>query len=546
MQNEGNIVWEKTLWIIPLSLALGLGTGIMICAIYFGMEANGFKSLQYLLHRRNEKGKEKSASHKVKSSCEWISRHILGKEWMRYILCLLIIVPAWLPAYLAYYPAICSYDFTIQLGQIVSGAYNAHHPLLHTLLIKWFMALGNTLFGDVNGGIALFALLQMILLAAVLSGGIRMLASAGVKWYFRLLLLLYSMFFPIHWYMSITLAKDTIFTIFVGGFFLFYAALLQKRSNRLNPGGWDIGFLITILGMVLFRNNGRYALMVLLFVQLLTIVWGKQYRKFYVRIFCVTLLGVLLGSGALQLIFQKTGAVQGDAREMLSVPIQQISRVMVYHENELSDKDKALINEFILYEAYRNYRPEIADPVKGNTVSWVVRYRAKDFLDTYLGLFGQFPEDYFNAALALDAGYLWMGDISHASINQKFSEDRGLGYIQTRWLTDELLERGLYQDSKCPWLKRQLEYFADTNAYLSIPVLKYLFVPGTYLWAYLLLAGGLLIKRRFVLLLPMAFVLGYYVTLLLGPAVQMRYLYPLMIAFPFLMVLPIGKGAVHR
>jgi hypothetical protein len=525
LQKDGNILWEKSLWIVPLSLVLGIVTSEIICAF-------GFMWFEKLV---SHKRKEKSFSYKYKAIRELISHYIPDKAWVRFSLCLLLIFLAWLPVYLAYYPAICSYDFTIQLGQIVSGAYNDHHPLLHTLLIKGFMELGTTIFRDTGRGLALFALIQMLSLAAVLSGGIRMLATAGVKWYWRLILLLYSMFFPVNWYMSITLAKDTVFTIFTGCFFLCYYALLQHHREGLKPGGWDIGYLAAVLGMVLFRNNGRYALLVLLVVQFLTFIGGRKSRKFYGRMFCVTLLGILLGNGGLRLLFQETGAIQGDAREMISVPIQQVSRVMVYHEDEVSEQDRALVDDFILYEAYRNYRPEISDPVKGNTVSWVVRYLTKDFLDTYLRLFREFPGDYLNAVLALDAGYLWMGDVSHAAINQKFTPDRGMGYIQTRWLSETLQEAGINRDSKWSWLLQRLETFADTNAYLTNPLLRYLVAPGIYLWGYLLVAGIWLIRRRFRLLLPMAFVLGYYITLLLGPAVQLRYLYPLMICLPFLL-----------
>lgn len=51
----------------------------------------------------------------------------------------------WLPGYLAYYPGICAYDITIQMGQVVSGSYGTHHPLAHTLLVGLFAKLGNGL-----------------------------------------------------------------------------------------------------------------------------------------------------------------------------------------------------------------------------------------------------------------------------------------------------------------------------------------------------------------------------------------------------------------
>jgi len=41
-------------------------------------------------------------------------------------------------------------------------------------------------------------------------------------------------------------------------------------------------------------------------------------------------------------------------------------------------------------------------------------------------------------------------------------------------------------------------------------------------------------------LLPFTWILGYFGTLILGPTVQLRYLYPLMVVLPF-MLLYVGK-----
>lgn len=91
----------------------------------------------------------------------------------------------------------------------------------------------------------------------------------------------------------------------------------------------------------------------------------------------------------------------------------------------------------------------------------------------------------------------------------------------------------LRNDSKWPALHTKLETWSGENAYLKIPVLKYIFVPGIYLWCYLLLVGYLLIYKKWKWCVPLSFIAGYYVTLLLGPTVQLRYLYPVMVTLPF-------------
>ena len=250
-----------------------------------------------------------------------------------------------------------------------------------------------------------------------------------------------------------------------------------------------------------------------------------------------------VGLFVLSAVFNITHAEQGDRREMLSMPIQQLSRCMIYHggvgvlpedDGTMTEQDKALIHDFILDEAYRDYDPGIADPVKRHTNTYVVRYRSGEFIKTYLHLLSAYPGDMINAALAVDAGFLSPFDTTHATVNQT-GEKEGLGYVQTRWDEGVLNERGIYKDSKFPWLYERLENWAENNGYLRIPLLKYIFVPGSYLWLYLGLAAVLFITDRKRFCLPLIIVGGYYGTMLLGPTVQMRYVYPVMLALPYLL-----------
>lgn len=218
---------------------------------------------------------------------------------------------------------------------------------------------------------------------------------------------------------------------------------------------------------------------------------------------------------------------------------------MVYHggidvlsedDNTLTESEKALINDFILGEAYRNYDPHISDPVKRYTNTYVARYRLKEFSLTYLKLLAEYPGDFLNAALEVNAGYIYPRDTSHAYIN--VSESRsGFGYVQICWAEDILNNRGIYKDSKFEAFLAPLERWADENSYLRVPVLKYLFVPGIWLWLYLLLFGFLCIARNGRLCIPLTLVFGYYGTLFLGPTVQLRYIYPVMTAYPFILLL---------
>lgn len=522
LAGQGNLIWnlQYTLSVLCCSLFIGLAVGAVAC--------HGPKLAAGLWGKLCRGPEAESRAREAQPHFA----HIFLVSFLLLLLC-------WLPVYLAYYPGICAYDVTVQTGQIVNHAYNDHHPLAHTLLLAGSMQLGENVFGDANTGLAILTFVQMGCLAAAIAWGIALLGSKGVRRGFLIVLQLYGMFYPFHLYMSVSVSKDVFFSVF---FLLQMIALCEViRQKQNGVDGYDVLFGLGGIGMQLFRTNGRYAMLVLLVFVFLAFVFGKKARRFWGKLTVNCILSLLVGSLCLSGLFRLTGAEQGDRREMLSMPIQQLARCMLYHggvgelaedDGSMSEEDRDLIDAFLLDESYREYRPEISDPVKSHTNTYVVRYRTEEFVKTYFRLLAQYPGEFINAALAVNAGYLYVGDVSHAVINEN-GVDRGLGYVQTRWVDDELNPRGIYQDSKWEGLHELLETWADENAYLKIPVLKYLFVPGVFLWWYLLLAGGLAAGRRYDRCAPLALVLGYYLTLFLGPTVQLRYIYPLMLALPF-------------
>lgn len=525
LAKNGNIIWtiSYTIKTIAFSIAGGVLGGIAVCRFMYWL----LKS-KYTQPKQDTKTGLKNFYDKV-------------TPLQLFTGSLILIVLAWLPAYLAFYPGICAYDSYIQVSQIESGSFIDHHPIAHTLLIKGAMWLGEMIAGNVNIGMGLYTFVQLLFLGAVFAWCITFLKRHGLGLTGLLLVQIICMLYPFNWYMSISVTKDI---IFIGFFLLQLLSLSELMLWEKCKKSSAFLFFVGTVGMILFRNNGQYTFMVLLLFVALAAIFGKEHKR-WGKLFLLALSGFLSGILLLNLLFQVTDAEQGDRREMLSMPIQQLARVMVYHgginvlpedDNTLTESEKALINDFILDEAYRDYDPHISDPVKRHTNTYVVRYRMKEFILTYLNLLAKYPGDFLNAALETNAGYLYPGDTSHAYIN--VSEQRsGLGYVQTRWEEDTLNDAGIYRDSKFPGLHALLERWADQNAYLKILILRYLFMPGIWLWLYLLLFGFLCIVRKGRLCLPLTLVLGYYLTLFLGPTVQLRYIYPVMAAYPFILLL---------
>lgn len=529
LARDGNIIWNVQYVLLLCGKCLvsgvlaGVCTGTLLCK----------------WQRRNLKKQSEG------TSAAWETPPA-SALWRWGLLSMAGILVCWLPGFLAYYPGICAYDTPVQMGQILEGYMIDHHPIMHTLVLKLCIMLGKQLGWSLNGGMAIYIVLQMMLLAGALSFAHMMLYRFGVKRRYRILVWLLCALFPFQLYMSISMTKDAFF----GAFFLIHVvslySILRRKDEHLQKGmGMVLG--VSILGMILFRANGRYALLVLLMMECIALWRGRRRRRLWGAILLVSLIAFLIGNGLLSGVFQWTKAEPGDRREMLSIPIQQFARCMVYHsgagvveedDDTMAAEDKALINDFLLNEAWRDYKPSLADPVKRHTNTYVARYRTDDFLRTWFKLLGKYPGEFINAVLAVDAGYVYLNDTSHAYVNV-VEGGHGQGYVQTLWSAD-LLGQGLYPDPIWEGLYDSMEKWADGNEYLRLPLLKYLFVPGSYLWIYVFLTIYLLWRKRYAACLPLSGIFGYFATLLLGPTVQLRYIYPLMLCLPFVLLLQSG------
>ncbi len=474
---------------------------------------------------------------------------------------LVVDIVCWIPYFLAYYPGILSYDSYVQIEQIASGAYNEHHPLMHTLLIRLFMTIGNKLFSNVNTGIALYCIFQCIILAAVIAYATAVL-YARVGSIPAIVVMIVMAFFPINGYMSVTVTKDILFS---AAFLLTVVSFSEYVSLQLDAGPNiakkilnDILLFIGVFGICVLRNNGKYALALMIIAMLVFEIREsiiriknrkadekKKIRIHYERPLIVCMASMCIAIISLLVISKSLGASQGDRREMLSIPIQQIARVYKYHSNELDNESLGLINEFILNGAADNYRQDISDPVKRNVNTYVVRYHTKEFVKVYFKLFRKYPGEYINAFLAENAGFLDIGDESHAHINE-VSGKKGVGYIQTAWAEWSLKNSGLRKDSKWESLYSVLENFAGNNDYLNVPFIRYIFMPGLYLWIVAVAILYVFSRKRYVSIIPFSLICGYYLTMFFGPTVQLRYIYPIMLCVPFIGLLTRGHGEANE
>ncbi len=464
-------------------------------------------------NRNNEKP---HFSHKTYVKIFWLS-------FVAIFLC-------WIPAFLAYYPAIMSYDFNRQSQEAYRGWiwFNTHHPLIHTALIRFFFLLGEQI-GSYQIAMALFSLLQMLILSAVFAYSCNMIGRlTGKKWPVIVTAAVFALL-PIHPVMALSMTKDVLFTAF---FLLFLLLILERRlcENKIHKHLLSIALILTGMLVILFRNNAIYALIIF---AVFYVLWSQKER---IQIALICLLLIVGGQTVKNTIQDAMDAGSGSKMEMYSVFVQQMCRAAINHEAFLTPEESNMINTYIPYEFWYDYNPAISDSIKSSIAVYTFPNWKDDIpgmLIDWAKLGLHYPNDYLDAFLALTSGYWFLDDVSHAEV-LGYGEDSNFGLIYTfNASTSEAFE-GIENTSFLPGLLEWYQKIVNGNCYYNWPVLALLFKPAFYCWMLLLAMTSIwyLKERDKQILCLLPFI--YLLTLLLGPVVNIRYAYPIIVLIPFL------------
>ncbi len=450
---------------------------------------------------------------------------------------------SWFPVLLAYYPAVMSFDFHRQSQEALHGFayFYGYQPLIHTWFIWLSFQFGN-LFDSLQIGMVFYSVIQMLILSVSCAYACTLLYRMAKRKWALILTSLFFCVFPYISILSVTATKDVIFS----ALFLIFVCLFIERTFFATGRKQlilDILWVLEGIFMSLFRNNALYALAVFAIIYIIFAEKKKRLRVFLLLL-CLIFGGKLASEG----MYLALGTeLRGSQVEMFSVPIQQFGRVGKIHAETLDEETFALINTYIPQKYWDAYNPPISDSIK----IFVGQY---SFHDTWEGHYPQlfldwmkvgmkYPNEYIDAFLELTAGYWFIDDVTWAEVLGYGVENRmGALYTYNSTVSD-ILPEGIDHKSMLPSLESFLEEIVSGNSFYNWPVFSNLFKPAFYCWLLFLLLVlcfyNLEKKKLFVILIPFI----YFLTLLLGPVVQVRYILQFILLTPLLLALFIYSEA---
>ena len=436
---------------------------------------------------------------------------IFNKTIKSFFIIWAIIFIAWLPYFLTYYPGLTTSDSMAEIYQAIGrNSLSNHHPVLHILLISICIGLGN-LIKDYNLGVAIYSIVQMLILSSIFSFSIYYMSKRNAPRNIQIITLIFYALYPINALFSIIMWKDV---LFAGIMLLFTISITEMCSNTerfLKSKYLNALFIITILLVILFRNNGLYVVALLLPFLLIA------YKKYWKKILLIFVISILTTSIIKGPIFSLLNIEEGQVREALSVPMQQLARVEKYKSDSLTKNEQNLIHKYIQTDEIGTiYNPVISDPIKNHFNSQNFSENKGEFISLWVGLFFKYPVEYIESFLCNSYGY-WYPEASHWVANRTV-ENNDIGIQNSPKFPTEFIQR--------------IDSLIEKR---DLPIISMFFSIGFAFWIIVVFFMYSIYTKKYKQLLAYIPILILWLTTLASPVFcEYRYVYSMFTCIPIL------------
>lgn len=428
---------------------------------------------------------------------------------------MLLLMTVYLPLLIISYPGVVMGDSPNQFAQIFGNLPLANnHPVTHTALMGVFLKAGNQIFGDVNAGLFLCTVAQVLFVLVVVSLAVRFLASCQVKPTVLLLLTLYFMLSPQIQEFSLLMTKDMISSVFLMVFMgTLFATLTRKRSK-----GQYILLGLADVGAILFRHENRY---VILLTILLLFFLLREYRKFAAILGAGTLCFILLWDHAVLPRFVSGDQEYEPGIEKVFMGMQT-ARYLRDAEDEITEEEmKVLSATFDIERMQKGYAPDdLADEVfKSIKVESAEEWNA--YCKTWFQMFLKHPEIYAEATLESKYEYLYPKPLwQKRSYISSWSEQM-MGDINN----EDLKEAN--GDLKYPAALTKLRNgsWSLRAAFVKLPLVNLLCTTSIYFWIMFTWLAYCIFKGNKLSIITMGPLLFMVLPLIAGPSNGSYYRY---------------------
>ena len=471
----------------------------------------------------NSEGDTELSAGKANTDSDYDNALFLTNKNLRLIFFLTaaICFICYLPYFLYEFPGIMTADSLVQYGEIIgTEPVSNHHPIIHTFIIYIFYTLGMLITGDPVKAMSFYTLAQMVFMS--LCAGAAVCEAVRIKGFFdkKIIALLIAFFalMPFNAVYAVTVWKDVPFAG-IAVLLSIHLIGMYRRREELKISDFIIYIVLWVL-FSLFRSNAFY-------VFAASIVFCLFFYKSRIKEVLIASLSAL----AIILIIKgpvfSVLAIPGhDFTESLSVPLQQIARVIVdggdIDSSDLEKIDSCVEREYVDIL----YIPEYADNIKELVRAGhpeIIENNKKAFFMLWLRMGLKNPGLYVRGWFDLVSAYIYP-DVAYNVAEADGITPNALGLYSTPIIGGKFIK-----------VKEILLKLSD-----FMPLYGMLFSVGAYFWGVLVCFFICLRKKKFTLIHIMM-ILMTATLLIAAPVIDFRYSYSMVLTMPLWALLSIGE-----
>ena len=390
---------------------------------------------------------------------------------------------------------------------------NQHHPVFSTLLLGGLVKLGR-MFIDFKFGLFLYVLLQNVVLTIIFSFTIYYMKKVKVPFWIRNITLVIICLSPHFLSYSLLAIKDTSNAIFTLLYVIFLIQIVRNYSSIFNNKINTFCFIITMILVMLFRNNGLITL--LLSYPFLFLLYKKNWKKLLI-VFLIPIITVLSFN---QIMYRCFSFSKGSPKEMLSVPFMQIARLANKKGvDTFSKKDQDIINKVLpLKVIAKKYYPDLSDPVKDKYKNSTTKGDLLNFFKVWFKYLCKYPSVYIESFVASTYQYLYPYETYENLMlgsDSRVSDEFSVSDPNARFLN----------------IKTNLGYII--KILFKLPVLSLFGKVAFFDWFLILSSAWVIYKKNYKYLIPLMALIAVLLVCLASPINgSMRYILPILFSLP--------------
>ena len=430
---------------------------------------------------------------------------------------LIIILICWTPYFLRYFPAIMTSDSYYVIHYANEKILSDFHTFRTTWFFGIFFHLGKLLFNNMNAAVALSTIVQMLLMASIFSYSIIYLRNKGINKFFCIICLLIYSLSPLHAHYSITLWRDIVFG---GAFVLLFTTLYEfVTTNKKIKNSTIFLFIISILLILFFRNNGIYICILLLpFILFSKISYKKMISIVYIII--LTFYFIIKGP-----IFDYFNIEKSTTIEAFSIPLQQIARTISL-DKKIDEKDRIYLSQIMNTNLIKErYASAISDPIKNLTNNQKLSQSKGKFITLWFKYLVKYPKVYFEAYFTQTLGY-WYPNVEYWATG-----------MESKSIFEDI---NVYSD---PITSNNFNKVIDLSTLRKIPFSNLIWSCGTTTFILIISSFIFIYNNKVKYILPYIPLYLLLFSILISTPVfsELRYVYGIFACVPLLLTIPFLK-----